>query len=201
MKINSMLLIMFLLITACSGNTDNKPKQTIESTPIEEMNEREASLLGLDLKSGNADDGWPTWTGSKIYSMEEAQSLAKQHGKKVLVEVYAVWCGYCRKMAAETHPAEIVKTAVDDLFFMVRIDAESDRQVIFNGETMTESELAAAFGVSSFPTTVFVDTNGDPLGFQPGFMDAPMYSNLLSYVGTESFKTSTFEEYVNNSNK
>lgn len=198
MKINSMLLIIFLFITACSGNTNSNQKQNIESTPIEAMNEREASLLGLDLKSGNADDGWPTWTGSKIYSMDDAQSLAKQHGKKVVVEVYAVWCGFCRKMAAETHPTEIVKKTVDDLFYLVRVDAESDRQVIFNGETMTESELAASFGVSSFPTTVFVDTNGDPLGFQPGFMDAQMYSNLLSFVGTESYKTETFEEYVNN---
>ena len=199
MKNISMILIMFLVISACSGNTDTDKKQNnIESTPIESMNEREASLLGLDMKS---DEGWPTWTGSKIYSMEEAQSLAKQHGKKVLVEVYAVWCGYCRKMAAETHPNEIVKKTVDDLFYMVRLNAESEKQIIFNGETMTESELAAAFGVSSFPTTVFVDTNGDPLGFQPGFMDASVYSNLLSYVGTESFKSTTFDEYVSRSNE
>ncbi len=192
-----MLLLLLMLVAACSSDPGNS-KQTIESRPIESMSQREASLLGLDLKT-EAQDGWPTWTGSKVYSMEEAQTLASENGKKVLVEVYAVWCGYCRKMAAETHPDPKVRKAIDELFYLVRLDAESAKEVVFNGQTMTESELAAAFGVSSFPTTVFVDTNGDPLGYQPGFMDATTYAFLTSYVGTESFKTQSFEDFVSSS--
>lgn len=197
MKPIYMLLILLLLVGACSSDSGTA-RQAIESRPIESMNQREASLLGLDLKS-EAQDGWPTWTGSKVYTMQEAQSLASENGKKVLVEVYAVWCGYCRKMAAETHPDAKVKQTIDELFYLVRLDAESDKEVVFNGQTMTESELAAAFGVSSFPTTVFVDTNGDPLGYQPGFMDATTYSFLTSYVGSDAYKTQSFEDYVSSS--
>lgn len=185
---------------ACSGPDATDSSQPIASRPIEEMNEREASLLGLDLKDGDPEQGWPNWAGSKVYTMEEAQALAKENGKKVLVEVYAVWCGFCRKMAAEVHPAQKVKDTVDELFYLVRLNAESEKQIVFNGETMTEAELAASFGVSSFPTTVFVDTNGDPLGYQPGFMDANTYTDLIAYVGTNSFKSSSFEDFVKTRN-
>jgi len=200
MKNPFMSLVLFLLLAACSSPENNTTEQVLSSRPIEQMNEREAALLGLDLKSADSDDGWPNWAGSKVYSMEEAQVLAKENGKKVLVEVYAAWCGFCRKMAAETHPSQKVKDAVNELFYLVRLNAESDKQVVYNGETMTESELAAAFGVSSFPTTVFVDTNGEALGYQPGFMDANMYTNLVSYVGTDSYKTSSFEDFITSRN-
>lgn len=196
MKHSFMSLLLLILLVACSAPESDSSEQAIASRPIEQMNDREASLLGLDLKDGDPDQGWPNWAGSKVYTMEEAQALAKENGKKVLVEVYAVWCGFCRKMAAETHPTQKVKDAVDDLFYLVRLNAESEKEVVFNGETMTEAELAAAFGVASFPTTVFVDTNGDPLGYQPGFMDATTYTELISYVGTDSFKSTSFEDFV-----
>lgn len=200
MKHSFMSLILLVLLVACSTPDSETTEQAIASRPIEQMNDREASLLGLDLKDGDPEQGWPNWAGSKVYTMEEAQALAKENGKKVLVEVYAVWCGFCRKMAAETHPTQKVKDAVDELFYLVRLNAESEKEVVFNGETMTEADLAAAFGVSSFPTTVFVDTNGDPLGYQPGFMDATTYTELISYVGTDSFKSSTFEDFVQSRN-
>jgi len=200
MKHSFMSLLLLIMLVACSTPESETTAQAIASRPIEQMNDREASLLGLDLKDGDPDQGWPNWAGSKVYSMEEAQALAKENGKKVLVEVYAVWCGFCRKMAAETHPTQKVKDAVDDLFYLVRLNAESEKQVVFNGETMTEAELAAAFGVSSFPTTVFVDTNGDPLGYQPGFMDATTYTELISYVGTDSFKSTSFDDFVQTRN-
>ncbi len=196
-----MPIFLLILLAACSSpQSEQTSEQAIASRPIEQMNDREASLLGLDLKTGDPEQGWPNWAGSKVYSMEEAQALAKENGKKVLVEVYAVWCGFCRKMAAETHPTQKVKDAVNELFYLVRLNAESEKVVVFNGEPMTEAELATAFGVSSFPTTVFVDTNGDPLGYQPGFMDANTYTELISYVGTDSFKSTSFEDFVQSRN-
>jgi thioredoxin-related protein len=103
-------------------------------------------------------------------------------------------------MAAETYPTENVKKTVEDYFYTVRLNAESEREIIFNGQSLTERELAAAFGVSSFPTTVFVDTDGEPLGFQPGFMDAAIFKDLIAYVGSNKYKSQSFDEFVDGNN-
>jgi thioredoxin-related protein len=99
-------------------------------------------------------------------------------------------------MAAETYPSQLVKNVVDDHFYVVRLNAESDKKIIFNGEEFTEAELAGAFGVSSFPTTIFINTNGEPLGLQPGFMDASMFSSLIGFVGSDAFRSESYEDYL-----
>lgn len=193
-----LIAITFFIAFACANDKD-RSAQNIESRPIEAMSAREAQLLGLDLKQ-NEQDGWPAWTGPKVYSMEDAQRLAAENGKKVMVDIYAVWCGYCRKMAAETYPNQTVKEKIEEYFYVVRLNAESQNKIRFNDTDFTEEELAAAFGVSSFPSTVFIDTNGDPLGIQPGFMDSSIFSSLVAFVGSDAYKTQSYEQFVNSGN-
>lgn len=195
LKLNYVLPIVAILMVACGNDNANRSPSPIESRSIEKMSAREAQLLGLDLKD-SSDESSQVWAGPTIYSLTDAQKLAKDNNKKVLVDVYTVWCGYCRKMAAETYPTPKVKNVVDDYFYTVRLNAESDRKIIYNGETFTEAELASAFGVSSFPTTLFIDTNGEPLGIQPGYMDANIFSQLLGFIGSNAFKTQSFEDFA-----
>jgi thioredoxin-related protein len=186
------ILMAFMLVACANEQANNTP---IQSRSIEQMSAREAQLLGLDKAS---EESQFIWAGPKIHSMEEAQILAASDGKKILVDVYTVWCGYCRKMAAETYPNAAVKQKVDEYFHLVRLDAEGSKDITFNGEVMKESELAAILGVASFPTTIFIQPDGEPLGMQPGFMEASMFGNLLGFVGSDAFRTRSFEDYVRN---
>ncbi|MEO1451509.1 MAG: thioredoxin, partial [Bacteroidota bacterium] len=36
-------------------------------------------------------------------SMEEAATLAAQDGKKIMVDLYTGWCGWCKRMDATTY--------------------------------------------------------------------------------------------------
>jgi thioredoxin-related protein len=188
----AMMLLAFMLV-ACANEPANTPP--IQSRSIERMSDREAQLLGLDKAAAESQF---IWAGPKIHTMAEAQALAASDGKKILVDVYTVWCGFCRKMAAETYPNAGVKEKVDEYFHLVRLDAEGNKEVTFNGDVLLEHELAAILGVSSFPTTIFIQSDGEPLGLQPGFLEAGMFSNLLGFVGSDAFRTRSFEDYVRN---
>ena len=108
--------------------------------------------------------------------------------------------GTAEKMAAETYPNQAVRSEVDAHFYTVRLDAESDERIVFNGESVAMKDLATELGVSSFPTTVFISAEGQPIGLQPGFMDATMFSSLLGFVGSDAYRNQTFEAYVQNRN-
>ncbi|MCH8494881.1 MAG: thioredoxin fold domain-containing protein [Balneolales bacterium] len=189
----SILVLLAFMVVACGSDTaDNGDSQNIQSRSIEQMSSREAQLLGLDKIAQGDEDAW---TGPKLYSLDEAQALAVRNDKKILLDVYTVWCGYCRKMAAETYPNAKVKQNVEEYFYIVRLNAESDKTVIFNGESITERELAQALGVTSFPTTIFIGNDGEPIGIQPGFMEAGMFANLVGFVGSEAYRTESFDDY------
>lgn len=132
----------------------------------------------------------PVW-----YPLEEAQQLAKETGKKVLIFGMAEWCPYCRRMRTEVYPNKGVQDTLLKYFYPVIVDNESSEKVVFNGEEVTEQELAYALRLRSLPTHYFINAEGKVLGAQPGFLPADVFQKLLSFVGSDSYSTMKFDEY------
>jgi len=128
-------------------------------------------------------------------TLEQAQEQAVDEGKYILLDIYTEWCGFCRRMNKETYADNRVQEALDRYFYPVRIDAESTTRVTFHGETYAMRDLAHAFGVSSYPTTIFISPSGEPVASQPGFIEAASFHKMLSFVGSESYKNQTFQQY------
>lgn len=130
-------------------------------------------------------------------SMEEAQKLASQNNKKVMLYAEAEWCGYCQKMNKHVFPEASVSDSLNKYFYSVRIDIESDKKLIFNGKEYTEKSLSRKFQVYSTPTTIFVDSDGKVIGTQPGFLPSEVFDKLLAYVGSGLYDKIEFEAYLN----
>ncbi|MEX2657605.1 MAG: thioredoxin fold domain-containing protein [Balneolales bacterium] len=129
-------------------------------------------------------------------SIEKAQEKALDDGKYIVLDVYAEWCGFCRRMNLETYADQRVQDALDRYFHPVRINSESERKVTFLNEDYTQRELAMNFGVNTLPTTIFISPEGEPIAAQPGFIDADIFHRMLSYVGTESYQNVSFQQYT-----
>lgn len=128
-------------------------------------------------------------------SLSKAQKLAAEKNKKVLIFAEADWCGYCRKMHKEVFPARSVHDTLAKYFYPVRLDIESDKKIEFNGNDLTERDLAQQFRVFQVPTFVFLDSGGDVLGIQPGFLPSNIFDKLLAFVGDDLSEVTTIEKY------
>lgn len=129
-------------------------------------------------------------------SLEEAQKKAADTNKKVFIYAEAQWCGYCKKMEAKVFPQKSVQDSLHKYFYPVRIDIESTDKVKFGDRSYSEQMLARKFRVQATPTMIFLNSGGEVMGTQPGFIPADIFDKLLGYVGTELFNELPFEEYL-----
>lgn len=129
-------------------------------------------------------------------SLSEAQELAKTNNKKVMIFAEAEWCGYCKKMYKEVFPKNEAQDSLRKYFYPVKLDIESGEQINFNNESMSERQLARKFRVSSTPTFIFLDSGGNIIGRQPGFLPANIFDKLVAFVGMDLTGKKSFKAYL-----
>ncbi|MGD8427315.1 MAG: thioredoxin fold domain-containing protein [Balneolaceae bacterium] len=132
----------------------------------------------------------------KWMPLQQAQKLALQNHKKVMLFAEADWCGYCKRMHKEVFPQKTVQDSLYKYFYPARVDIESDQKILFNGKELAQRSLSQKFRIKGTPTTIFLDSNGDILGTQPGFLRSEIFDKLLSYVGAERYKKGSFRKYL-----
>ena len=154
-----------------------------------------AFIIGFVLQS----QGTPkveAASGLAWKSFDEAAALARKQNKKILVDVYTDWCGWCKKMDKEVYANASVIGALNANFISVKLNAESStRSLTFKGKTLTEEQFAAAAGVTGFPTTLFLDASSEPITVLPGFVTAERFVPILNYIGENHYKSISFEEF------
>lgn len=112
-------------------------------------------------------------------SIEKAQELGKTTPRKVFIDVYTDWCGYCKKMDRTTFAEEEVVNYVNENYYAVKLNAESNKKIKFNGKNMTEAYLARYLRVSGYPTIVFVDEEFKNIQPFPGYKTASQFKRIL----------------------
>ena len=108
---------------------------------------------------------------------------AKSSGRPVLVDVYTDWCGWCRRMEANVYSRPEVRNYLNRKFVTIKLDAEASAPARYEGKAFTSRSLAARFGVSGYPTTLFLRPAGEHLVSVPGYVEADQFLQVLRYIG------------------
>ena len=95
-------------------------------------------------------------------SFNEALLLAKKENKLVFIDIYAVWCGSCKKLKSKTFSNSSVGEFFNSSFV----------NVSFDGEESDGSELAQKYGVHGYPTILFINGDGNVVLRASGYYNA-----------------------------
>ncbi len=136
----------------------------------------------------------------KWYSIEEAVVLNSKAPKKMMIDVYTTWCGWCKVMDRNTFSDKHVATYLNTKFYSVKLNAEQKevisigdkefKYVVMGNRGYNELAVYLLQGQMGFPSIVFLDEEGKLIGkpFQ-GYKDAEAFSRLMKYIGEEQYKT------------
>lgn len=134
--------------------------------------------------------------GIKWLTMEQAIQASKKEKRKVFIDVYTDWCGWCKKMDAATFSNAKAAEYVNKKYYAVKLDAESMKTFDYKGQTVSERELAGRiFGVNGYPTTVYLDENLDLLSPVQGYLEIGMWEKILKFYGEDVYKKQSWQDF------
>jgi thioredoxin-related protein len=151
----------------------------------------------------------PSSSANKINWMdfEEAVEASKKKPKKMFLDMYTDWCGWCKKMDQSTFINPIIVEYMNKNFYAVKFNAERKDAVNFNGKEYvnpnpsgrrSSHQLAQYMlnGRMSYPSFVFLDENQKHITIVPGYRKAPEFESILNFIGSDSYKSKKWEEFI-----
>lgn len=162
------------------------------------------SILTLACNSSATTGGFgvepheTTEAGLNWYTIEDLEKMKNISDRKILIDVYTGWCGWCKKMDANTFTDPAVVAYLNENYVLVKFNAEQKESLVFKGTTYETSQIGRRKtnkfamkilnGRLGYPTIVYFDgSNLEQIKASPGYKTpAQLMSELQNISGTSA---------------
>jgi thioredoxin-related protein len=137
-------------------------------------------------------------------SISEAEKLNQENPRKVIVDIYTDWCGWCKRLDATTYKDPAVVDYINKHFYAVKYNAEFKESITYKGTiysynaaTRVNSLSPVLMGSSTgYPTTTFLSEKMEVLSAVSGYQQAPMMLNILTYFGGNHYLNTDWNTFL-----
>lgn len=133
-----------------------------------------ASADGLGVEAYQTTPEGLSW-----YNIEDLEKMKNLSDKKVMIDMYTSWCGWCKVMDKKTFTNPEVIEYLNQNFVLVKFNAEQREPVTFKGETyewmqagrrgVNKLALKLMDGRMGYPTMVYLDGDLNKIKSIPGY--------------------------------
>ncbi len=139
-------------------------------------------------------------------TMDELQMKMKANPKRVYIDFYTDWCGWCKRMDATTFSNPDVVKYMNENFYCVHFDAERKDKFRFMGQEWyydadkKSNTLAYQLmnGKLAFPTSCFMEPlyqNPQPI---PNYFTVEQFECIAKFFATNAYKSTPWAEWQKN---
>ena len=156
-------------------------------------------FYSLNLRAQN-DINWISW--DQMIELRNKDSIKK----KVFIDLYTPWCGWCKRMDLSTFKDPIIINYLNSKFYAVKFNGETNDTITFNNHKFynsdplyvkkTEKSRGKAHwfahsildGKLSYPSYVVLDENLVRLMVYNGYKKVDEMLGILLFFGTNQYK-------------
>lgn len=138
-------------------------------------------------------------------SWEEAAAANEKKPRKMLVDVYTDWCGWCKRMDATTFRDPAVVAYVNAHFYAIKLNAEQKESIFWQDQEFKwlpggrdgVNKLAYDLldGKLSYPTFVLLDPEYARILISPGYKEGAVILKELRFAAENHYQTTGWEEF------
>jgi thioredoxin-related protein len=140
-------------------------------------------------------------------TMNEALEAQKQEPKKILMDVYTIWCGPCKLMDKNTFGDKNVIAFVNEHYYAVKFNAEGTEEITYQDFKYTNPNyrperkgknsmhfFADALELQGYPSIVFFDDDGEIIQDVAGYKSPQQIEIYLKMVANDDYAEITTME-------
>lgn len=151
-----------------------------------------ATAAHAQIDASVVPDDAPEWE-----ALDAAIADATSENKVLLLHGYAKWCGWCARLDQEVYTDDAVQAYLAENFEVTRLDIENRTTVDFFDFRLPMAWLASGIGITSTPTTIFVDAqDGEIITRLPGYADRETFLYALRFVREGAYETMSFQDFI-----
>lgn len=165
------------------------------------------TLVGTYTHAQSTTINWMTW--DEMVVQREADSIKK----KVFIDMYTGWCGWCKKMDKSTFLDPTIVQYMNANYYAVKFDAETRDTIIFNNMTFLNSDPtfvkkspnsrgrthwfahSLLDGKLSYPSYVILDENFVRVTILSGYKQPEALIGNLIFFAKDEYKF--YHNYLN----
>ena len=97
------------------------------------------------------------WIRDTFKDLQEDLDEANAEGKRLAIFFEQRGCIYCTKMHETVYPDPELSDYIDENFFVIQLNLHGDLEVVdFDGDTLTEKQIARKWGILFTPSVIFL---------------------------------------------
>lgn len=131
----------------------------------------------------------------KWRKFDEGFAEAKKTNKKIMLDVYTDWCGWCKRLDKDVYANDKIMAYLNTKYISIKLNAESKNTITYKDTAYSEIQMARLLGVSGYPAIIFFESSSDPITMLGGYVAPEKFLPIIQYIGEDHYKNMTWEEF------